>query len=135
MAKSERRPFSFSLPVFRAALTLPGQYIADLIANAEAARQEKIARLRPHYQKLFKQNRDRIKYYSTFRTAEKVFEDDRVWKSLERAEDRRTLFDEYVHDLKTAKQVRTRVDGPPLGILLIHSARTPKQPCASETSW
>ncbi|GHJ83823.1 hypothetical protein NliqN6_0225 [Naganishia liquefaciens] len=80
------------------------KYIADLVANAEAARQAKIARLRPHFTKLFKQHRDRIKYYSTFRTAEKLFEHDRVWMSLERAEDRRTLFEEYVQELKTAKQ-------------------------------
>lgn len=84
------------------------QYVSDLVANAEAARQEKIARLRPHFKKLFQQNKDRIKYYSTFRTAEKLFEHDRVWNSLERADDRKTLFDEYVHDLKTAKQVRTQ---------------------------
>jgi hypothetical protein len=88
------------------------QYVSDLVANAEAARQEKITRLRPHFKKLFQQNKDRIKAYSTFRTAEKLFENDRVWNSLERAEDRKTLFDEYVHDLKTAKQVRFGPQSP-----------------------
>lgn len=81
------------------------QYISDLVDNAEAARQEKISRLRPHYKRLFQQNKDRIKAYSTFRTAENLFANDRVWNTLERVEDRKTLFDEYVHDLRTAKQV------------------------------
>ncbi|KAI5453716.1 U1 snRNP protein [Naganishia albida] len=80
------------------------KYTSDLVANAEAARQEKISRLRPHYKKLFQQNKDKIKAYSTFRTAENLFANDRIWNALERVEDRKTLFDEYVHDLRTAKQ-------------------------------
>ncbi|KAJ9092221.1 hypothetical protein QFC19_008758 [Naganishia cerealis] len=80
------------------------KYISDLVANAEAIKQEKINRLRPHFKRLFQQNKDRIKYYSTFKTAEQLFAHDRVWNSLENAEDRKALFDEHVNGLKTAKQ-------------------------------
>ncbi|KAJ9120055.1 hypothetical protein QFC22_002952 [Naganishia vaughanmartiniae] len=80
------------------------KYTADLVANAEAIKQEKVDRLRPHFKKLFQQHRDQIKYFSTFRTAERLFENDRVWNSLEDVQDRRALFEEYVNGLKTAKQ-------------------------------
>ncbi|KAJ9103772.1 hypothetical protein QFC21_002234 [Naganishia friedmannii] len=80
------------------------KYTADLVANAEAIKQEKVNRLRPHFKKLFQQHRDQIKYFSTFKTAERLFENDRVWNSLDDMEDRRALFEEYVNGLKTAKQ-------------------------------
>lgn len=75
------------------------RYIHDLKANQAAIRQAKLDRLRPYIRKLLSSH-PRIKAYSTFKTAESLFENNKYWKEIKQEEDRRKLFEEYVGELR-----------------------------------
>lgn len=79
------------------------QYTQSIITDRQAAKEARLARLRPLLFKLFAQS-PYIKSYSTIKTADQVFAKERHWREAT-AEERRLLVDEFVTDLRRREEV------------------------------
>ncbi|BEJ13665.1 hypothetical protein CspHIS471_0308390 [Cutaneotrichosporon sp. HIS471] len=88
-------------PLFKALETLAQKqtafekWQAQLVAEKAAARDARIAELRPKLRRLFAQGG--IKGYHTVKTADKLFAGDKYWRRAK--EERRLLLDEYTSEL------------------------------------
>jgi pre-mRNA-processing factor 40 len=90
-------------PLFKALETLAQKqtafekWQAQLVSEKAAARDARIAELRPKLRRLFAQNG--IKSYHTLKTGDKLFAGDKYWRRAK--EERRLLLDEYTAELRT----------------------------------
>lgn len=81
------------------------QYVNNLIANREQIRKDRLDRFRPYIHRLMARNTKHIKSWTSFRTADERFQGERYWKDIDAEDERRQLFDEFVHDMRKKEQV------------------------------
>jgi hypothetical protein len=77
-----------------------------------------------------------IKAWTSFRTAEERFRHEKYWKDLEAEDERRQLFDEYIHDLQRKEKVSVvfaRLQTYNALMTISPCDRPPKENCTSET--
>ena len=84
------------------------KYINNLISNREQIRKERLDRFRPYIHRLMTRSSKYIKAWTSFRTAEERFRHEKYWKDLEAEDERRQLFDEYIHDLQRKEKAAER---------------------------
>ncbi|KAG8897018.1 hypothetical protein FRB99_008513, partial [Tulasnella sp. 403] len=92
-------------PLYKALSTLAEKkaawqkYNDDIKAKAAEERETRLNRLRPGFKTLLVGNPD-VKYYSTFKTVDKLFSQHPTWLAAKIEEERRYLFEEHVSELK-----------------------------------
>lgn len=102
---AEGKDKSNSIITDKCSYALPNaQYNDDIKAKAAEERENRLNRLRPNFRNLLSGNPN-IHYYSTFKTAEKVFAHNPTWNAAKYGEERKILFEEHINDLKTQEQV------------------------------
>lgn len=85
------------------------KYTSDLIANREQIRRERMDRFRPYIHRLLTRNTPKVvKPFTSFSTADAVFQNEKYWRDLEHQDERRALFQEYVGDLIKKQQAAER---------------------------
>ncbi|KAK8843487.1 hypothetical protein IAR55_007146 [Kwoniella newhampshirensis] len=99
-------------PLYKALETLAEKktafekHIRNIVDERRAAKEARIARLRPIFHKMFAHT-PAIRSYSTMKTANEVFALDRHWReALE--DERRLILEEYVDDLRRAEEFAGR---------------------------
>ncbi|KAG8953364.1 hypothetical protein FRC03_011795 [Tulasnella sp. 419] len=100
-------PLYKALPTLAEKKTCWQKYNDDIKAKAAEEREHRLNKLRPNFKNLLSGNPN-IHYYSTFKTAERLFANSSVWNSAKIEEERKILFEEYVAELKTREQNNER---------------------------
>ncbi|KZT56902.1 hypothetical protein CALCODRAFT_496911 [Calocera cornea HHB12733] len=83
------------------------QYVEDLKTKEAEEKEARLQRLRPAFKSLLG-NSNNVHYYTTFRTAEKLFNGNSTWSQIKLEVERRMLFDEYVSGLMEKQTAATR---------------------------
>ncbi|KAF8327188.1 uncharacterized protein EI90DRAFT_3068216 [Cantharellus anzutake] len=100
-------------PLYKALPTLAEKkaawekYVADLKQKEKDERDARLNKARPGFKALLSGN-PQILYYTTFRTAERLFSQHPTWLSLKSVDERRHLFDEHTDELKSFEMTRAR---------------------------
>ncbi|WVW79085.1 hypothetical protein I302_101049 [Kwoniella bestiolae CBS 10118] len=82
------------------------KHINTILETRRQAKQLRISKLRPVFHKLFASSPE-IKSYSTMKTAEKVFENNRYWREAQ-FDERAMILEEYVDDLRRIEETAER---------------------------
>lgn len=82
------------------------KYVAHLKATHALERDARLNRLRPQFKRLL-QDHPQIHTYSTFKTADAMFQGNSIWESA-KGEERTLLWEEFLRDLKAKEDVRPR---------------------------
>ncbi|OCF44951.1 pre-mRNA-processing factor 40 [Kwoniella heveanensis CBS 569] len=82
------------------------KHISGIIEARRRAKEERIAKLRPIFHRMFAASPE-IKSYSTMKTAERVFESDRYWREAQ-YDERALILEEYVDDLRRMEESAER---------------------------
>jgi hypothetical protein len=78
----------------------------QLVSEKRAAREARIAELKPHLTRLFS-NSGLIKSYSTMKTANKAFEKDKYWRRA-KPDERREILEAYTSELRSVEETARR---------------------------
>ncbi|WWC91393.1 uncharacterized protein L201_006337 [Kwoniella dendrophila CBS 6074] len=82
------------------------KHINSIHESRRQAKQLRISKLRPIFHKLFASSSE-IKSYSTMKTAERVFQNNRYWREAQ-YDERALILDEYVDDLRRMEEADER---------------------------
>ncbi|EJU03810.1 hypothetical protein DACRYDRAFT_105962 [Dacryopinax primogenitus] len=83
------------------------KYVEDLKAKEADEKEARLQRLRPAFKSLLSGSNN-VYYYTTFRSAEKIFLGNPTWSQVKLEAERRMLFEEYVGGLMEKQTAATR---------------------------
>lgn len=84
------------------------KYVADLRQKEKDERDARLNKARPGFKALLSGN-PQVLYYTTFRTAERLFAQHPTWLSLKSVGERSLLFEEHTDELKNFEMVGIRL--------------------------
>ncbi|KAG8746212.1 hypothetical protein FRC10_005728, partial [Ceratobasidium sp. 414] len=83
------------------------KYVEAIKTKEKEDRDARIAKARPGIRKLLTESKD-VLYYTTFPTAEKLFARVSAWNAAKIEDERKTIFEEFVEELKNAETIKQR---------------------------
>lgn len=85
------------------------KYTNSLKVKEQEEREARLAKLRPAIRNMLKGNPN-VFYYSTFKTADKLFANHPIWQQAKLEAERKLIFEEYVAELKEREVVRSSLN-------------------------
>ncbi|KAG9077640.1 hypothetical protein FRC06_008795 [Ceratobasidium sp. 370] len=83
------------------------KYVEAIKTKEREERDARIAKARPGIRKLLTDSKD-VFYYTTFPTAEKLFAKVPAWNAAKIEDERKTIFEEFLEELKNAETIKQR---------------------------